>query len=281
MSRRTALTSTETLLTAEQETALARRMRGEDVTVPGPGESRPTSTAAHARLVEQNLRLVAWLANRHRDRGVPVEDLIQEGALGLHRAAEKFDPDRGFRFATYATWWIRQAMIRALMTDGRIIRLRGDLFARIGRVRETEQKLGVDLGRSPSSDELAHALSITSSELGELLRAAHQTVSLDLPLDEDGNTVGDVIADQGMSPIEHVERQALGVEVRQALAGLLPAEREVVTLRYGFDHAHPLTTAEVAQRLGISRPRVARLEASALARMRGDRTVRGLLTYVA
>jgi RNA polymerase primary sigma factor len=269
------------LLTHEQEIALARRIRGEDVPVPGPGETRPTPTAAHARMVEGNLRLVAWLANRHRNRGLPVEDLIQEGALGLHRAAEKFDPDRGFRFSTYATWWVRQSIARALTEDSRLVRLPGDLFDRIGRVRVTEERLAVDLGRAPSDDEVAHALGLSVAELVELVQAAHQTVSLDSPLDDEGNTVGDAVADDGPLPDEQLENEALRSEVRQALACLPENERTVIGLRYGLGRPHPLTSVEVAQQLRISRQRVAQIEASAIQRLRRDRVARKLLAYVA
>jgi RNA polymerase sigma factor (sigma-70 family) len=215
------------LLTHEQEIALGRRIRGEDVPVPGPRQTRPTPEAARARLVEENLRLVAWLANRYRNRGLPVEDLIQEGAIGLHRAAEKYDPDRGFRFSTYATWWIRQAIARALM------------------------------------------------------EAADHTLSLDAPLDEDGNTIGDAVADNAPRPDEALENGTLKTEVLQALACLPEKERGVLTLRYGLGRSHPLTSIEVAQQLGISRQRVAQLEASALLKLRRDRGARRLLAYVA
>jgi len=269
------------LLTPEQEVALARRIRGENVVVPAPGEPRPTPEAALARLVEQNLKLVMWIANRYRGRGLPIEDLIQEGALGLHRAAEKFDPERGYRFSTYATWWIRQAISRALVESCRTVRLPSDVVEKIGQLRASEQALAATLGRVPTADETAAMMGMTAAELDELLRIAEQTVSLDAPLDEDGTTISDIVADDGAGPEEELEDASLRSELAAALARLPEMERKVLTLRYGIGQRHPLTALEVAQQLRISRPRVQQIEAVALNRLRRDRGARQLLAYAA
>jgi RNA polymerase sigma factor (sigma-70 family) len=227
------------LLTAEQEVALARRMRGEDVVVPGPGPGRPTPREAHDRLVEQNMRLAMWLAQRYRNRGLPIEDLIQEGAVGLHRAAEKFDPDKGFRFSTYATWWVRQAMNRAI-AEARAIRVPDD-------VEDWN---------------------------------SYQPLSLDEPMDEEGITIGDMVADEGTMPEDDVERSQLRIEVQSVLDGLSERERMVLTLRFGIGSEHARPAVEVGRTIGISRERVQQIEAMALARLRRNRKAHQLLAYV-
>src|SRR6266508_6843104 len=143
------------LLTAEQERALARRMRGQDVRVPAPGDPRPSPRAAHDRLVEANLRLVLSVARRYRGRGLPPEDLVQEGALALRRAAEGFDPERGDRFAAYAVLWVREAMVRAITQDLRAIRVPPRVVARIGQLARAEEFLRARLERDPRPEELA------------------------------------------------------------------------------------------------------------------------------
>jgi RNA polymerase primary sigma factor len=268
------------LLTAEQEWALARRLRGEDVRVPPPGDPRPTPAAARGRLVEQNLRLVISIARGYNGRGVPLEDLIQEGALGLQRAAERFEPDRGFRFATYATWWVRQAMMRALLVDGRLVRLPSYIGERVKAVRREFATLQMRLGRDPSADELAAETGLSVRQVEEALALASQPVSLERPIGQDDEwTLAEVVPDGHPRPDEEAETSSLREEVAGALLGsLAPRTRLVVTLRYGIGQSRRFSVDEVADRIGVSPARVKQIEAEALRRLR---TSPGLLRRVA
>jgi RNA polymerase sigma factor (sigma-70 family) len=270
-----------TLLRPEQEIALARRIHGDDVTVPGPGKSRPSPDEAIHRLVEQNLRLVMWVANRYRDHGLPIEDLVQEGAIGLQRAAERFDPERGCRFATYAIWWIKQAIGRALSDTSRTIRVPESVLDRVSELRDTERRLTVALGRPPTTAEIATAAGVSERDVVLTMDAVATAVSLDRPLGEDGTTIGEVIADGEPTPEEQIADGSLRDDVSMVLDGLPELERKVLSLRYGLGDKAPYTVVEVGRMLNLSRERVYQLEGSALHRLRRDRSVLRLRAYLA
>ncbi|MBM4418065.1 MAG: sigma-70 family RNA polymerase sigma factor [Chloroflexi bacterium] len=268
------------LLTAAQEWTLARRMRGEDVEVPPPGNPRPTVREAHDRLIEENMRLVISVARKYLGRGLPLEDLIQEGALGLRRAAEKFDPDRGFRFSTYATWWVRQAVGRSLMDDGRVVRVPVHMVGRIGQIARAEEELRLRLGRRPSTAETAAEVNLTVTQVEDAIRATRQPISLEKPIGEDDGTLGDIVADSGPPPDEQAEHQCLLEDVRRALRQLGEREQVVLSLRFGIGYERSHSLEEAGKVLGVTRERARQIEAQALGRLRDDPIGRRLQAYL-
>ena len=268
------------LLTAEQEQALARRMRGADVRVPAPGDPRPSPRAAHDRLVEENLRLVLAIARRYRGRGLPLEDLVQEGALALRRAAEGFDPDQGSRFASYAVLWVREAMVGALTRDVRAIRLPPRVAARVGQLARAEERLRARLEREPRPTELAAELGMSADEVEELRRVARRAVALDAPASDEEPAAGLVLADPAPPPEAATEQRDLREEVHRVLAALEPREQRVLALRFGIGQERPRSPAEVGEALGVSRRQVERLELQAMSRLRAARGARDLLVYL-
>jgi RNA polymerase primary sigma factor len=269
------------LLTAEQEVALARRLRGEDVRVPGPGESRPTPAQARDRLVEQNIGLVLAIVRKYRWPGVAIEDLVQEGILGLREATDRFDPDMGCRFSTYAFWWVHQAMRRAMIESSAMIRVPPTIRAQMRKIARAEEDIWRRLGRHATAGEIASQLEMTEGEVLEVQRLTRRPLSLHQPVEEqDGETYADRISDPGPSPEAHEERQALAKEIRSALDGLEPRERQVMTLRFGIGHNRMHTPDETAQIVGLSRQGVFRLEERALARLRSNGHARRLRAYL-
>lgn len=246
------------LLTHEEEIELARRVAA--------GDER-----ARRKLVESNLRLVIAIARRYTSTGVPLIDLIQEGNMGLMRAAEKFDYQRGCHFGTYATWWIRQAVSRAAGEQSRMIHLPEHVATRLRKVRRIASQLSQENGLDPLPEQIAVACSIDVNDVVDLLGVVEQPVSLDAPVDEEARySLADTLEDSTTpAPADTASQHLLGEELHRALAFLTPRERSVITLRYGIGDGHSRTLLEVGKELGISRERVRQLEVVALMKLRG------------
>lgn len=245
------------LLTHAEEIDLAQRAAA--------GDER-----SRRKLIESNLRLVIAIARRYTSTGVPLIDLIQEGNLGLMRAAEKFDYQRGCHFGTYATWWIRQAVSRAAGEQSRLIHLPEHVATRLRKVRRIAAQLSQENGLDPLPEQIAEACSISVDEVADLLGVIEQPVSLDAPVDEEARySLADTLEDSTTpAPAETASQHLLGEELHRALATLTPRERAVITLRYGIGDGRSRTLLEVGKELGISRERVRQLEVVALMKLR-------------
>jgi RNA polymerase primary sigma factor len=226
---------------------------------------------ARRKLIESNLRLVIAIARRYTSTGVPLIDLIQEGNLGLMRAAEKFDYRRGCHFGTYATWWIRQAVSRAAGEQSRLIHLPEHVATRLRKVRRVAAQLSQENGLDPLPEQIAEACHIEVNEVIDLLGVIEQPVSLDAPVDDEARySLADTLEDSTTpAPAETASQHLLGEELHRALALLTPRERAVITLRYGIGDGRSRTLLEVGKELGISRERVRQLEVVALMKLRG------------
>jgi RNA polymerase sigma factor (sigma-70 family) len=252
------------LLTREQEVELAERARAGD-------------EVAKRRLIESNLRLVVQIARRYRNRGLPLPDLIEEGNLGLLRAVDKFEPGRGTRFATYATWWVRQAVTRALANQARTIRLPVHVELLLGRYKKEHERLTKTLGRSPTSSELAQALGVSEDQLGELEELRMQPVSLDAPAGRDTRPIGDTIVDAAADPTAVLARLFHDrTDLVAVFDDLAPNERTVLRRRFGLDGEEPETLEAIGRRLDYSRERIRQIEASGLRKVRALLAARGI-----
>ena len=283
------------LLTAPEEVALAKRMEAGQVALEklnGNGvnpqervELRKTmldGLAAREHLIRANSRLVISVAKKYIGRGVPFLDLIQEGNIGLIRAANKFNYRLGHKFSTYATWWIRQAVTRAIADQSRTIRVPVHMGDQINKLLRTSHRLTQELGREPSTEELAAALEIPTRKAEEMLRVARRPLSLEMPTDEEGDSeLGDFIRDEeSPAPDERVTSEMLRELLRTILQDLPPREVRILQMRYGLVDGETYTLEEVGKKLGVTRERVRQIEAQALSRLRHPTHARKLRDFL-
>ncbi len=251
------------LLTLEQETALARRvLKGDE--------------AARQHMIQANLRLVVRIAKDYDDFGLPLMDLISEGNFGLIKAIERFDPDKGGKLSTYAAWWIKQAIKRALASNGKTIRLPVHMVDRIGQMRRTTHRLAAELGREPHNDEIAQAMDIPIAKVVHMKSVANRAASLDQPVGEEGDaTLGDLVKDESeRTPFESLRTKSDLSEIAELLAQLDQREADIMVLRFGLNGESPLTLEEVGVHFKLTRERVRQLQQSALMKLRRVMTER-------
>jgi RNA polymerase primary sigma factor len=252
------------LLTAAEEIELAKRIEKGDL-------------AAKDRMVNANLRLVISVARKYQGQGLPLTDLIQEGMLGLIRAVEKFDWRKGFKFSTYGTLWIRQAIGRGLANSGRTVRLPVHIVARARKIADAERKLAADFGRSPTEEEIAAHVELPLDEVADIRRADRGPASLDQGVGEDGDTaLGDLVAGDGPTVDDEVANEMANESLRKAVDTLPEVERNVISLRFGLDEEQPVALRETGRRLGLSSERVRQLEDRALKRLAREEAVAAL-----
>jgi len=283
------------LLTAPEEVDLAKRiergklsakrMTSESVSIKQRSKLQEQvwdGQAAREHLITANSRLVISVAKKYIGRGVPFLDLIQEGNIGLIRAARKFDYRRGHKFSTYATWWIRQAVTRAIADQGRTIRVPVHMGDQINRLIRVSHQLTQELGHDPTSEELAEALEVPVKKAEQMIQVARRPLSLETPTDEDEDSVlGDFIEDaEALAPAEAVTQNMLKEQIQEILLSLPPREVRILQLRYGLVDGESYTLEEVGKKLGVTRERVRQIEAQALSRLRHPTHSRRLKDYL-
>lgn len=283
------------ILSAQEEISLAEKIRAgkrakERLTqgdLPSQERKRleekvAKGEAARDRFIRSNLRLVISIAKRYRGQGLNFLDLIQEGNVGLMKAVDKFDPGRGNRFATYATWWIRQAITRALSYKSRTVRLPVHMGERLKRVKKVSSQLERELGRRPKPEEIAEVLNLSPEQVKRVLRAPTYTISLEKPVGEDGESeLGQFIEDEKMPPVlDTVIEEDMHEEVEEVLSGLPFRERRIIILRYGLNNGVPRTLKEIGEELDLSRERIRQIEREVLRKLRHPQVSRKLKAYL-
>lgn len=257
------------LLTAEEEVALAQRIRQGD-------------QAALEKLTKANLRFVVSVSKQYQNQGLSLPDLINEGNLGLIKAAQRFDETRGFKFISYAVWWIRQSILQALAEQSRIVRLPLNKIGSLNKINKAYAKLEQELEREPNYEEIAQVLEISESEVRESLRNSGRHVSMDAPLveDEDNNMYDVLRAEDSPSPEEGLMYESLRREIDRAISTLTPREADVIRLYFGLDGQHPLTLEEIGEKFDLTRERVRQIKEKAIRRLKHNSRSKILKSYL-